>query len=137
MPAEDGDIRRIGISIEDEDAEAAAATRYVWRRAGAPPVEYSLAELATMARAGRLAPDDVLVQPASGRQMLVADVPALRDALRERGPAVPVGPRPAGPVVVPPLLLTSPRRTHPVVWIALAIVLLGSVGALLWRLQAG
>lgn len=137
MPANESDVRRIGISIEDEDADAAAGTKYVWRRAGGPPVEHTLAELAAMARAGRLAPDDVLVQPNTGRQMLVADVPALRDALRERGPAVPVGPRPAGPVVVPPMLLTSPRRTHPLVWVALAILLLGSVGVLLWLQQRG
>jgi len=127
--------RRAGIALDDEDVGDGAhspAARYVLRKAGLAPVEHSLVELATMARADRLAPDDVLVQSSTGRQLLVADVPALREALRERGPAVPAGPRPPAPVVVPPMLITHGRRTSPLAWIALVIVVLGGLGVLAW-----
>jgi hypothetical protein len=127
--------RRGGLAFDDEDVGDDAqspAMRWVLRRAGATPTEHSLVELATMARAGRLAPDDVLVQASTGRQMLVADVAALRDALHERGPAVPIGSRPPPPVVVPPMLITHAGGSKPLVWILVALVVLAGLGVLAW-----
>lgn len=122
--------RRAGLAFDDEDLDGAHA-RYQWRRHGVPPSDHALAELVGFARAGRLAPDDVLVHVGTGRQMLVADVPVLRDALRERSSAGPISPRPAPPVVVPPMMITTSRAPSPLVWILLVLVL-GGVGALAW-----
>jgi hypothetical protein len=127
--------RRAGLSFDDEDVGDGAsshATRYLLCRAGVAPAEHSLAELAAMARADRLAPDDVLVQAGTGRRMLVADMPALREALGERGPAIPTGPRPTTEVAVAPMMITHARGTSPLAWIALVLVVLGGLGVLAW-----
>jgi hypothetical protein len=127
--------RRAGLAFDDEDlaSNMSPAQIYELRRIGTAASQHTLAELATFARAGRIAPDDVLVQTTTGRQMLVADVPALREALRERGPAAPIGPRPPPPVVVPPLMITRSRRPSPLVWVvmALAVVFVG-LGVFAW-----
>ena len=126
---------RAGLAFDAEDVGDPAqspAARWVLRKPGVSAVEHSLVELAAMARAGRLAPDDVLLQTSTGRQMLVADLPALRDALSERGPALPIGSRPPPPVMVPPMMITHAGRTKPFVWIALVLVVLGGLGMLGW-----
>jgi len=128
---------RAGIAIDDEDRERpeSSAASYLWQHPGAAPTEHTLAELAVMARAGRIAHDDVLVHVQSQRRLRVVDIAPLRNALGERGPAVPDGPRlPVPTIPVAPMRIESRGAAKALWWILLVVAVLGGAGVFLWSL---